>query len=154
MGFKDPKWICPSIPHSCVWIIKQDWWKVKPWVWKTVCELFMRGRFCLPIHPGAVCLPFLTLWLLNYLPPFLPLLVSFSLIVLSVLWFFFPPECWHSSFLPSSLALPSSTLTSFPPVPPYSEGILGKVLPPDPDFGAWSSGHAVGRMTPFFLISS
>lgn len=137
MGFKDSNWICPSIPHSHIWIIKQDLWKAKPCVWKTLCELFMRSSFCLPIHPGAMCLPSLT-WLLNYLLSFLPFSVSLIFhCLVSVLVLFFPPECWHNALPPHSLCTPSSTLSSYLPVSPHSEGILGKVLVPDPDFETW-----------------
>ena len=103
MSFKDSNWICPSIPPSRIWIIKQDLWKAKPCMWKTLCELFMRSSLCLPIHPGAMCLPSLT-WLLNYLLSFLLFSISLAFIVLSVFRFsFFPPECWHNSLLPHSL---------------------------------------------------
>lgn len=143
MGFKDPNWICPRISHSHIWIIKQDLWKAKLCVWKIVCEF------------GAVCLPYL-IWLLNYLPSFLPFSVSFSLSSQcsgSLFFFCLLSVCTIFYCLLPSALLPSA-LSSFLPVSPHPEGNLGEVMATDPDFGARSSGCAVDRMTPFFLMSS
>ena len=80
----------------------------------------------------AVYLPSL-MWLLNYLPSFLPFFIfcvlslscqfSVSLFLLSV---------GTVPYCPLHYALPPPTLNSFLSVPPSPESSLGKVLAPDP----------------------
>lgn len=154
MGFKDPNWICPRLSHSHIWIIKQDLWKAKLCVWKIICELF--EEWPLPAHPfwGRVFALFhMTPQLFTIIFHFLCFLFSHCLLSALVLFFFCLLSVGIIFFGPLPSALLPSALNSFPPVPPHPEGSLGELLAPDPDFGAWSSGCAVNRMTPFFLMS-